>query len=193
MRWALVRSDVPGLIHFWTISCYQRLPFFTRDCMREVVVSGLRQLQLRHEVCLIAYVVMPEHVHVVLLPHGRGRADPMPIETLFATFKRHVGYYGKQVLREVWRQEHRLWTSSLNGWAHDERGSRSLWTTRGYDFNVTQQAKLCEKIDYCHKNPVTRRMVERAEEWKWSSYRFYEFGDESVLRMDWDGRWPIEW
>ena len=32
-----------------------------------------------------------------------------------------------------------------------------------------------------------------AADWRWSSYRFYEHGDRSVLAMDWDGRWPIEW
>jgi hypothetical protein len=26
-----------------------------------------------------------------------------------------------------------------------------------------------------------------AEDWAWNSYCYYEFGDESVLKMDWDG------
>jgi len=40
---------------------------------------------------------------------------------------------------------------------------------------------------------VTRGLVERPEEWPWSSYRFYELGDATVLKMDWDGAWPIIW
>ena len=52
---------------------------------------------------------------------------------------------------------------------------------------------LREKLDYCHKNPLTRGLVDRADDWRWSSYRYYELGDESVLRMDWDGGWPIVW
>lgn len=52
---------------------------------------------------------------------------------------------------------------------------------------------LLEKLDYCHKNPITRGLVDRAEDWAWSSYCYYENGDESVLKMDWDGSWPIVW
>jgi len=38
---------------------------------------------------------------------------------------------------------------------------------------------------------VTRGLVERPEERLWSSYRFYALGDATVLKMDWDGAWPI--
>jgi putative transposase len=50
---------------------------------------------------------------------------------------------------------------------------------------------LRTKLDYIHKNPITRGLVDRAEEWPWSSYRFYELGDSSLIAMDWDGSWPI--
>ena len=52
---------------------------------------------------------------------------------------------------------------------------------------------LIEKLNYCHKNPITRRLVERPEDWHWSSYRYYELKDSSVLPMDWNGSMPIMW
>ena len=58
---------------------------------------------------------------------------------------------------------------------------------------MTREKTLREKMEYCHKNPVTRGLVAGAHEWRWSSYRYYEFADQSVLPMDWDGRWPIVW
>ena len=48
--------------------------------------------------------------------------------------------------------------------------------TRGYDRNIFTEGELHEKLDYCHKNPITRGLVGYAADWKWSSYRFYEFG-----------------
>ena len=77
--------------------------------------------------------------------------------------------------------------------ANGARAQQVIWTTRGYDFNITREKTLREKMDYCHKNPVTRGLVSGAHEWRWSSYRYYEFEDRSVLAMDWDGRWPIVW
>ena len=50
-----------------------------------------------------------------------------------------------------------------------------------------------EKLNYCHKNPITRGIVKRPEEWAWSSYRYYEFGERFPLTMNWDGAWPIIW
>ena len=64
---------------------------------------------------------------------------------------------------------------------------------RGYDFNVERHKTLLEKIDYCHKNPVTRELVGHPQDWPWSSFRFYELDDRSTLSMDWDGSWPIVW
>jgi hypothetical protein len=48
-----------------------------------------------------------------------------------------------------------------------------------------------EKLDYMRKNPITRGLVDRPEQRAWSSYRYYEFGDELLIAMDWDASWPI--
>jgi len=58
----LRRYDEPGDAHFWTISCRRRLTFFHDDAMKRIVTDGLRVIQRRFGVCLIGYVIMPEHV-----------------------------------------------------------------------------------------------------------------------------------
>ena len=189
----LRRHNEPGSIHFWTISCFQRLSFFHDDGMKQVVVDGLRVLRQQFGVCLISYVVMPDHVHVVLLPQRRNQPAPIGISSLLATFKKHVGFHGKQRLRDVWRQQARLWSEPLNNWANGVYGERPIWIPRGYDSNIDRWETLRKAMDYCHCNPLTRGFVQRAEDWAWSSYRFYAMDDRSVLAMDWDGRWPIVW
>ncbi len=189
----LRRYDEPGYIHFWTISCYRRLGFFHSDDMKQIVIDGLRLLQLKFKVCLVGYVVMPEHVHVLLYPHGRGCAEPVGTSQLLNAFKQHVGYHGKACLRQYWRRHGRLSSGPLTQWARGQFGKQAIWTTRGYDFNIDRHKTLLEKLDYCHKNPVTRGLVDHPEDWRWSSYRFYELDDRTVLPMDWDGRWPIIW
>jgi putative transposase len=46
------------------------------------------------------------------------------------------------------------------------------------------EQKLREKLDYMHADPVKRGLVSSPEEWPWSSFRFYDLNDASVLRMD---------
>jgi putative transposase len=189
----LVRYDIPGHAHFWTISTFKRLAFFWHDDLKNVAVDGLRILQDRFDICLVGYVIMPDHVHAILYPHARGSDEPWHISKLLHSFKKHVGFHGKAALRKLRRRNGTLWSDPLNAWANGLLGGRSIWTTRGYDFNIDRHDTLLEKLDYCHKNPLSRGLVERAEDWPWSSYRFYELNDPSKIRMDWDGAWPIIW
>ena len=53
-----------------------------------------------------------------------------------------------------------------------------------YDFNVWSDRKIREKLDYMHHNPVERRLVEKPGDWPWSSWRFYDLQDSSLLAMD---------
>jgi len=59
-----------------------------------------------------------------------------------------------------------------------------FWMKRYYDFNVYSQPKIAEKVHYMHLNPVVRRLVERPEQWEWSSFRTYacrEMGGEASI------------
>lgn len=189
----LRRSDVVGHAHFWTISCYNRLSFFWWDPVKQVAIDGLASLRQKHRICLLGYVIMPEHVHVLLFPRRRYAAEPVPISRLLADFKQYVGFYGKRVLRDYWRQHRRLWSMPLNDWASGRLPEQAFWTTRGYDFDLYGREKVYEKLEYCHNNPVRRGLVAHAVDWQWSSCRFFELGERSVLAMDWDGGWPIDW
>lgn len=188
----LRRHDEPGHTHFLTVSCYRRLQLFHDEGMKQVVVEAMKSLQQKVGVCLLGYVIMPEHLHALVYPHRRGDDNPIPIGRVLQAFKQYVGRHGKSRLRDVWRRQGRLWSEPLNQWAHDRSGKQQVMNTRAYDRNVTTEEELHEKLDYCHKNPITRGLVARAEDWPWSSFRFYERFD-AVLAMDWDRRWPIIW
>jgi len=161
--------------------------------MKVLVANALRGLQERFGVCLLAYVVMPEHVHLIVYPHAKGEDRPVPISKLWHAFKKHVGFHGKQCLQHIRSRDGQLWSEPLNAWADARFNKQIIMNARGYDFNIDRHKTLLEKIDYRHKNPVTRGLVDRARDWPWSSYRYYELDDSSVLKMDWDGAWPIVW
>jgi len=133
---------------------------------------------------------MPEHMHLLIYPHPKGAHTPMPISILLHAFKKYVGYEGKKQLRKLAGAKRPLWSPALTQWLQKEK---PFWQTRGYDFNIDRHDTLIEKLHYCHKNPFTRGLVADPADWPWSSYRYYEFGDTSLLRMDWDKSWPIQW
>lgn len=185
----LRRYDIPGHTHFWTFSTYRRLTFFWHDAIKQIAIDGLRHLQTRFDVCMVGYVIMPEHMHVLIYPHPRRQPSPIPISTLLHAFKRKVGQEGKKLLKQF-GVDGQLWSEPIQTWL---AADQPFFQTRGYDFNIETYDKLLEKLHYCHKNPVTRGLVADPAVWKWSSYRFYEFKDCSLLAMDWDKCWPILW
>jgi putative transposase len=58
-----------------------------------------------------------------------------------------------------------------------------FWQPRYYDFNVWSAEKRVEKLKYIHWNPVRRGLVEKPEDWQWSSYRHYASQAEGVVEI----------
>jgi len=63
---------------------------------------------------------------------------------------------------------------------------------RGYDSHMPSHLRRYDEPGHTHYWTIScyRRLQFFHDD---GMKRFYEFGDPSVLSMDWDGRWPIEW
>jgi putative transposase len=59
-----------------------------------------------------------------------------------------------------------------------------LWQKRYYDRNIRDYAEFVEKLQYIHRNPVKRGLVERAEDWKWSSFRHYALQEDCGVEIE---------
>jgi putative transposase len=66
MARGLVRYQQFGHLHFVTFSCYQRRPFLRSRKGRELFERSLETMRVRYGFCVFGYVVMPEHVHLLM-------------------------------------------------------------------------------------------------------------------------------
>ncbi len=62
----LVRYQETGDLHFITFSCHQRQPYLTSPSAKNTFVNSLETMRQRYDFRLIGFVVMPEHVHLLL-------------------------------------------------------------------------------------------------------------------------------
>jgi len=69
------------------------------------------------------------------------------------------------------------------------RAADSFWLERYYDFNVWNHRKFVEKLRYIHRNPVERGLVERPQDWVWSSFRHYLSGDPGPVEIE--SHWTV--
>lgn len=166
-----------GHAHFLTYSCFQRLPLLSKDRSRLWVIEGMEHTRRKLGVAIYAYVIMPEHVHVVLmpqLPDGR-------IETVMASLKRGVAKKAKDHLATAGDRE---WIGRLTV-RYPKRSVFRFWQAGGgYDHNIWKEHTLYEVIDYIHANPVRRGLADTPAQWYWSSARSWEEGDCAPLAMD---------
>ena len=54
----------------------------------------------------------------------------------------------------------------------------------GYNRNITRISTLRSMIEYLHGNPVRRGLVAKAEDWEWSSARWYAGLRQVPIEMD---------
>jgi len=166
-RKRLHRIENPGDARFLTFSCEQRLPLLGSPVLRDAFAAQLQSIQSCDAFDLLAWVVMPEHVHLVLLP----RLPEWTVDRILKAIKQP---FAQRVINR-WRSLDAPILPRIT----DASGRVRFWQRGGgYDRNVRIDGELIEKIRYIHASPVRRGLVERMEDWEWSSARWYE-GDRS--------------
>jgi len=159
-------------LHFLTCSCYRRLPLLGTRRARDRFVKILGQVRERYGFSLVGYVVMPEHIHLLIGEPAKGTPS-----TVMQVLKQRVS-------RQL-RNRRRTAAAQLRlAFPHCDSALTQFWQRRFHDFNVWSHKKKVEKLEYMHLNPVKRGLVMRPKDWPWSSYSFYAGRDDGLIRMD---------
>ena len=137
--------------------------------------SQLEQTRARYRFLVVGYVVMPEHIHLLITEPEVGNPS-----TVMQVLKQRSA---RALLPKRKRRNPRQ--CNLFG---NEPQHRAFWQACFYDFNVWTTKKRMEKLRYMHRNPVKRGLVETPAEWRWSSYRFYLLEESGLVRVN-EG-WP---
>ncbi len=137
-----------------TFCCYHRRVLFAAPISGQVFEAGLERVRRSSELCVYGYVVMPEHVHLLLSEPRQG--------TLADAIKSLKQGVSRRLIGEA---EH-------------------FWQKRYYDFNVRSEAQFVEKLRYVHRNPVKRGLCAAAEDWEWSSFRQYATGCAGIVEIE---------
>ena len=152
MTEGLVRYHQTGDFHFVTFSCYQRLPYLGNPAARDIFERSLESMRKRYSFLVFGYVVMPEHIHLLL-----SEPKDCVLSKAIQALKLSVSIQQKV---------------------------HPFWQARYYDFNVFTQPKHVEKLKYIHRNPVTRGLVEKPQQWPWSSFQHYSTGEIGTVEIE---------
>jgi len=164
-------------LHFITCSCYHRLPLLRSAPSRDRLLSVLEQTRKRYRFVVVGYVVMPEHIHLLLSEPEVGTPS-----TVMQVLKQRTA---RALLPKTKPRDPRQCQR------FGETPARvPFWQARFYDFNVWTAKKRVEKLMYMHWNPVKRGLVAEPEDWRWSSSRFYVLDEAGPVGVE-QGWWKI--
>ncbi len=154
MPYGLKRFQRAEALHFITFSCFHRLPLLEAPESKSTFESVLELTRARHQARVYAYVLMPEHVHLLMNE---------PPSILVAQFLKAL----KQVASRRLRGPH-----------------EKFWQERYFDGNIRGDAARSEVIRYIHRNPVKRGLVASPGDYRWSSFSHYVTGVRGVVEVE---------
>ncbi|MFG0326170.1 MAG: transposase [Phycisphaerales bacterium JB037] len=181
IRKRMRRWEGTDAVRFVTFSCDRRRPLLDKDAVRDLFAEQLAATRRQHALELFAWVVMPEHVHLLVRPSPESKlADAL------RSLKTSVA---KQVLGR-WRDSRAPILEELRA----GRGAVRLWQRGGgFDRNVRDTSELCREVRYIHLNPVRRELVKNPEDWKWSSVRWWMGARDGEIECDPPPGEPRSW
>jgi putative transposase len=156
----LIRLHHSGQAHFLTFSCYHRLPLMAQMHMEDAFLQALEHVRRRFQMCVFGYVVMPEHVHLLVNEPALGT-----IADFMQMLKRKVSDQVRKV-----RQ--------------GNAGEQAFWQARYFDHNVRNRPGFVTQLRYTHRNPVKRGLCEAPEDWPWSSFRAWARGEVGPVEVE---------
>jgi putative transposase len=163
----LIRIYGQGEWHFITCSCYRRQPFMNSASRRDLFLRVLEQTRKKYQFIVAGYVVMPEHFHLLI-----GEPKLKNPSVVMQVLKQRVSLKCRKKKRQA-KQQLNLLATEL---------PPAFWQPRSYDFNVSTGRKFVQKLNYIHYNPVKRGLVNSPELWRWSSFRFYWYGEAGPVK-----------
>jgi putative transposase len=166
--------DNDGRARFVTFSTHHRIPFLTDRLACQILLDQIAIARDKYGFRLLAYVIMPDHVHLVLVPSEACRVGPM-----IGDIKRLSARLILGVLRKAAgprpKQPHFL---------DQGRCGHAVWEKRCYDHNCRSAEDVWVKVNYCHQNPVKRGYVQNEDAWEWSSLKCYTGHGVAPLGVD---------
>jgi putative transposase len=154
MPYGLKRFQKAEALHFITFSCFHRLPFLEAPEPKQTFETVLEETRARHQARVYAYVLMPEHIHLLI--------NELPL-ILLAQFLKAL----KQITSRKLRGDR-----------------RQFGQDRYFDANIRGESARSEVIRYIHRNPVKRGLVASREQYRWSSFNHYAIGIRGIVEIE---------
>jgi REP element-mobilizing transposase RayT len=165
-------------IHFVTFAVAEWVDVFTRKDYRDILLDSIRHCQQEKGLVLHSWCLMSNHVHLVVSAKEHNTSD------ILRDFKK---YTSKQIIKAVAEhpaESRREWMLEIfrkAGESNSRNTNYQFWRQDNQPKELYSEKFTNQKLEYIHNNPVEAGIVEKAEEYLYSSARDYYYGKNCGL------------
>jgi REP-associated tyrosine transposase len=157
-----ISRDTPAL--YLTAVAKDRLPVFRTNAIKTITCNALDEARTSGGFAIYAYVIMPDHLHAIT------DGVHLPSRVL-----RYInGIISRRVIDHLKEHGHNASLQKLRREAGARAHRYSLWEHHSNALPIFSEGMLMQKVNYMHQNPVRAGLVERAEDYRWSSGRIWK-------------------
>jgi putative transposase len=165
------RAQSEGGYYFFTVVTYNRRRILTDPLARRCLRGAWQMTKEKTPFEDIALCLLPDHLHCLWrLPDGDS-----DFSLRWARIK--AGFTRRYIRAGA--------VESHPSDSRDRKRERGIWQRRFWEHRIQDERDLQRHVDYIHFNPVKHGLVDRVEDWPWSSYHRY-VRDGLVAGCDWE-------
>lgn len=166
-------------LHFVTLQVVEWVDIFTRQKYRDIIITNLAYCQKNKGLEIFAWVIMSNHIHLLIKSKNAELSD------ILRDFK---SYTSKKIIEEIdscneSRKEWMLKIFKDAAFKHKRNSEYQFWTHENHAEYIFSNKFIEQKLDYIHNNPVRAGIVEKPEEYKYSSAKDYA-GEKGLLEIE---------
>jgi putative transposase len=168
--------------YYFTSVTHHRLPIFQKDALRQRLCDAWAEARDNHGILILAYVIMPDHVHLLVYSD----------KELSEVLRLLNGIAARRVIQYLKESGFESSLFKLRGEVRERNHKHSVWEHHTDSLDIFGEDTFRQKVEYIHQNPVRAGLVERAEDYRFSSARLWKglsLDDEPLstdhLQIDW--------
>jgi len=177
-------------IHFVTSRTFDHFPYFKekKNCL--ILLKNIDYYRKRHKFKLYGFVVMPDHVHLLIEPFiNADGIKPSAEQSIKPSAER------EEKINNT-RLGDGFIPSPIQNIIHDIKGKTAIdirrqsdihdkiWQKSFHDIQIYSEKFFNQKLIYIHNNPLQAGLVKNLDDYLWSSYQNYYLNNNSLIEID---------
>ena len=167
--------SLEGYAYFITTKIKDYIKVFETKPYFDIIIENLNFYRKKFGFKLWGYVIMPEHIHLMIYLSGKD-----DVSKIMEEFKR---YTSKQILIQL-KKDKKLHLIKLFTIINPKKEKHMVWEEGFRSLGIYSEKVFNIKMNYIHNNPLKRGLAGKPEDFIYSSYRNYYYEDSSIIKLD---------